>query len=156
MSGESLGVNLKVIGVVRNDYQRRPEVGWRSTVSEIIVDPTLTDALDGLEEFSHIVVIFWMHQLPATDQVSTKVHPGRRKEIPEKGIFATRTPYRVNPIGSTTVRLLERRGNILKVEMLDAIDGTPVIDIKPYIPRHDLEADAKVPEWLNRLKAKDY
>jgi tRNA-Thr(GGU) m(6)t(6)A37 methyltransferase TsaA len=65
-----------------------------------------------------------------------------------QGLFAVRTPNRPNPIGKTTVRLLERRGNILKVQGLDAIDGTPVLDIKPYIPGYDSTSDATVPSWV--------
>ena len=111
--------------------------------------------LDGLEEFSHIIVIYWMHRVSPYGQVPLKVHPGGSKELPLMGIFATRSPHRLNPIGATIVRLLERRDDILKVERLDAIDGTPVIDIKPYIPRYDLENDAKVPSWLGKRKAKN-
>ncbi len=155
MIGELLDVSLKVIGIVRNGVERRPAVGWRNTVSEIVVDSHFTEALDGLEEFSHIIVIYWMHRVSTHGQVPLKVHPGGSKEIPLMGIFATRSPHRLNPIGATIVRLLERRDNILKVGRLDAIDGTPVIDIKPYIPRYDLENEAKVPSWIGKPKAKN-
>jgi len=151
MTGESLDISLKVLGTVRNGIKQRPESGWEKIVSEIVVDSRLTEALDGLEEFSHIIVIYWMHQVPALDKVPTKVHPRGRQDLPLVGLFATRAPYRLNPIGETTVRLLERRDNILKVEGLDAIDGTPVIDLKPYIPKYDSVADAKVPSWVTKL-----
>jgi len=151
MSGELLDVSLKVIGIVRSGIQQRPVVGWRNTVSEIVVDSRLTEALDGLEEFSHIIVIYWMHRVPALDKVPTKVHPRGRQDLPLVGLFATRAPYRLNPIGETTVRLLERRDNILKVEGLDAIDGTPVIDIKPYIPGLEAVTEAKAPPWVTKL-----
>jgi len=155
MSGELLDVSLEVIGIVRNGTKQRPAVGWRNTVSEIVVDSRLTEALDGLEGFSHIIVIYWMHRVSAHGQVPLKVHPGGSQELPLMGIFATRSPHRLNPVGATIVRLLECRDNILKVERLDAIDGTPVIDIKPYIPRYDLENEAKVPSWLGKRKAKN-
>ena len=71
-----------------------------------------------------------------------------KQELPLVGLFATRSPNRPNPVGIATVRLLERQGNILKVEGLDAIDGTPIIDIKPYIPGYDSATDAKVPPWI--------
>ena len=151
MTGELLSLSLKVIGVVRGGVKQRPEPGWEGTVSEIVVDSHLTEALDGLEEFSHIIVIYWMHKASALGKVATKVHPRGRRELPLVGFFAARTPYRLNPVGATTVRLLERRGNILKVEGLDAIDGTPVIDIKPYIPGYDSVTEAKVPSWVTRL-----
>lgn len=151
MTGELLSISLKVIGIVRNGLKQRPESGWEEIVSEIVVDNHLTEALDGLEGFSHIIVIYWMHQVPALGQVPTKIHPRGRQEFPLVGLFAARTPYRLNPVGETTVRLLERQGNILKVEGLDAIDGTPVIDIKPYIPGYDSVTEAKVPSWVTKL-----
>jgi tRNA-Thr(GGU) m(6)t(6)A37 methyltransferase TsaA len=151
MSGESLDISLKVIGTVSNGIKQRPQPGWGGIVSEVVIDSRLTEALDGLEEFSHIIVIYWMHQAPSQGQVPTKVHPQGRQELPLVGLFATRSPYRLNPVGETVVRLLERRGNILKVEGLDAIDGTPVIDIKPYIPPGDAVTEAKVPSWVTRL-----
>ncbi len=103
------------------------------------------------DKFPHIVVLYWMHQAAATGQLPTKVHPMGKRELPLVGLFATRSPYRPNPVGKATVRLLERRGNILKVEGLDAIDGTPVIDIKPYIPGYDSATDARVPPWITSL-----
>ncbi|MBA7474933.1 tRNA (adenine(37)-N6)-methyltransferase [subsurface metagenome] len=150
MTEELLGANLKVIGIVRNGIRQRPESGWQGIVSELVIDSHLTEALDGLEEFSHIIVIYWMHQVSPLDKVATKVHPQGRQELPLVGFFATRAPYRVNPVGVTTVRLLERQGNILKVEGLDAVDGTPVIDIKPYIPEHGAISEAKVPSWVTK------
>jgi len=151
MTGELLNVDLKVIGIVRNGLKQQPKPGWGEIVSEIVVDSNLTEALDGLEEFSHIVVIYWMHQVPALGQVPTKVHPRGRQELPLVGLFATRAPHRLNPIGESIVRLLERHDNILKVKGLDAIDGTPVIDIKPYNPRYGAITEAKVPSWVTRL-----
>ncbi len=151
MTEELLDISLKVIGIVRNGINQRPEPGWEEIVSEIVVDSRLTEALDGLEEFSHIIVIYWIHQVPAPGQVPTKIHPRGRQELPLVGLFATRTPYRPNPVGVTTVRLLQRQGNILKVEGLDAIDSTPVIDIKPYIPGLDAVTEAKVPSWVIKL-----
>ena len=151
MTGELLDISLRVIGIVRNGIKQRPELGWEEIVSEIVVDSRLTEALDGLEEFSHIIVIYWMHRASAPVQVPTKIHPRGRQELPLVGIFATRAPYRPNPVGETTVRLLERQGNILKVEGLDAIDGTPVIDIKPYIPGRDSVTEAKAPSWVTKL-----
>lgn len=143
-------VTLKAIGVVHNGIKQRPEqvpFGWEKVVSDIVVNSSLTEALDGLEEFSHIVVLFWMHQA-AAGQPPLKIHPMGKPELPLVGLFATRSPHRPNPVGETTVRLLQRQGNILKVEGLDAIDGTPVIDIKPYISGYYPATNAKVPQWL--------
>ena len=138
MANKSSGITLKVIGVVRRG----------ETTSDIVIDSSLTEALDNLDEFSHIIVLYWMHQVAALGQVPTKVHPMGKQGIPLKGVFATRSPNRPNPVGKATVRLLQRQGNILKVEGLDAIDGTPIIDIKPYIPGYDSATNAKVPLWI--------
>ncbi len=144
---EMPGMSLKAIGVVRNEIKQPIRHGWGEIVSDIEVNGDLTEALDGLDEFSHIIVLYWMHQLPAGKQLTLKVHPMGKPELPLTGRFATRSPSRPNPVGQATVRLLERRGNILKVKGLDATDGTPVIDIKPYIPRYDSAPDAKAPKW---------
>jgi len=82
------------------------------------------------------------------DSFRPKYTPQGRPELPLTGLFATRAPHRPNPVGKATVRLLVRRCNRLRVQGLDAIDGTPVIDIKPYIPGYDSVADAEVPSWV--------
>ena len=154
MTSELPGMTLRAIGIVRNVVKQPPKrvpFGWEKVVSDIEVDSSLTEALDGLEEFSHIVVLYWMHQVDTTGQLPMKVHPMGKQELPLVGLFATRSPHRPNPVGETTVRLLQRQGNILKVEGLDAIDGTPVIDIKPYVPEFDSAAKATVPQWIANL-----
>ena len=150
MTSELPGMSLKVIGVVRNEVKQPIKQGWEKVVSDIVVDKSLTEALDGLEEFSHIIVVYWMHRVDATGKLPTKVHPRGRRELPLVGLFATRSPNRPNPIGKVTVRLLQRQDNILRVEGLDAIDGTAVVDIKPYIPGYDSVTDAKVPPWITK------
>jgi len=145
------GINLKAIGTVRNEVKQPGRQDWEKVVSDIVVDSRLTEALDGLEEFSHIIVLYWMHQVATTGELPTKIHPKGRQELPLVGLFATRSPHRPNPVGKTTVKLLQRQGNILRVEGLDAIDGTPVIDIKPYLPGYDSAANAKVPPWITKL-----
>ena len=149
MTSQLTDMTLKAIGTVRNKVKQAPGPGfdWRGITSEIVVNSRLTEALDGLEEYSHIIVLYWMHQVARSGELSLKVHPRGKPELPAVGLFATRSPNRPNPIGKATVRLLERQGNILKVEGLDATDGTPVIDIKPYIPGYDAATDAKVPPW---------
>jgi tRNA-Thr(GGU) m(6)t(6)A37 methyltransferase TsaA len=146
MTGE---ITLKPIGVVRNEVKKSPSGGrdwWSEAMSEIVIDGSLTEALAGLEQFSHIIVLFWLHRITESE-IPLRIHPMRRAEIPLTGLLATRTPNRPNRIGATIVRLLERQGNVLKVKGLDALDGSPVLDIKPYIPRADLISDARVPKW---------
>jgi len=116
-----------------------------------VIAPQLAEALDGIEDFSHIVIVFYLHKVNENRRSLLKVHPGGREELPLVGVFATRSPVRPNPIGITEVKLLERRGNILKVLGLDAYDGTPVLDIKPYLRRGDLVEEVTTPDWLLRL-----
>jgi tRNA-Thr(GGU) m(6)t(6)A37 methyltransferase TsaA len=149
MDSEPGSMILRAIGVVRNGITPPKQEGWGETISEIVIDSSLSEALDGLEEFSHIIVLFWMHQI-TPEGLPMKVHPMGRQELPLVGRLATRSPRRPNPIGETVVRLLERQKNILKVEGLDAFDGTPVIDIKPYIPGNGSVADARVPSWITK------
>ena len=144
-------MSLVTIGVVRSPLKgpTYDRLDLKEITSEVVVNPGLTGALDGLEGFSHIIVLYWMH-LATREKKRLKTHPMGRQDVPPQGLFATRSPNRPNPIGKATVRLLERRGNILKVQGLDAIDGTPVIDIKPYIPGYDSAAGATTPDWVVR------
>ena len=139
-------VTLKAIGIVRSEIKKKTKCNFQDIVSEIVVDSSLTEALDNLDEFSHIIVIYWMHQ--SRHSAPTKVRPMGNPENALTGVFATRSPDRPNPIGKTTVRLLQRQENILTVKGLDAIDGTPVLDIKPYIPGYDSVDNAKAPSWV--------
>lgn len=140
---------MKPIGYVSNDVNAPTMDGWEDVVSELVLDASLEEATEGLEEFSHIVVVFWMDQALSGRGVPHKVHPRRRPDLPLVGLFATRTPCRPNPVGISVVRLVERRGNVLKVKGLDAINGTPIIDIKSYLPGGDV--DATFAPWVAKL-----
>lgn len=120
----------------------------QAMVSEIVIDSSLTGILDGIEEFSHIMVLYWAHCVPSESRSLTRVHPMGKKELPLTGIFATCSPARPNSILVTAVRLLERKENVLKVEGLEAIDGSPIIDIKPYVPSYYAVEDVKLPDWI--------
>lgn len=148
MTEESSAMTLRAIGTVKNQYKQPPGRSdwWTELVSEIVIEPELIEALDGLDDFSHIIVIFWIHR--PEREVQLRIHPMGRRDIPLTGLFATRTPARPNRIGLTVVRLLDLRDNILKVQGLDALDESPVIDIKPYIPIADMVNDAEVPGWI--------
>jgi tRNA-Thr(GGU) m(6)t(6)A37 methyltransferase TsaA len=134
---------------VRNDVRRppKPPYDWDNVISRIEIDPTLTEALDNLDEFSHIIVLYWMDRL-APEAQPLKVRPRRDTTRPLVGLFATRAPRRPNPIGKATAKMLGRERNILTVSSLDAVDGTPVIDIKPYLPDYDVAAGARTPSWV--------
>ena len=142
-------MTINAIGIVRSDLKEPASVhlDLKNIVAEIEIDPQLNEALDGLQGFSHIIVLYWMHRA-VFDKEHLKGHPMGNKGVAEKGLFAIRTPNRPNPIGKSTVRLLERHGNILKVQGLDAIDRSPVLDIKPYIPGYDSASNATVPDWI--------
>ena len=146
-------LTLKPIGIVKSEVKDPVRRDWQGVVSEIIIDQSLEECLEGLEDFSHIMVVYWMHRAPSWGQPPGKVHPMGRADLPLVGLFATRAPHRPNPLGVTVTRLLERRGKVLKVEGLDAIDGTPVIDIKPYIPPRAVSPDnLQMPDWVKKLR----
>jgi tRNA-Thr(GGU) m(6)t(6)A37 methyltransferase TsaA len=143
---------LKPVAFVNSDIKDKqpPGFNWEKVVSRIEVKVSYNQALEGLEEYSHIVVIYWLNRTDAT-RMALKVHPRGDKKLPLVGVFASRSPYRPNPVGQKVVRLLRRQNNTLWVEGLDAIDATPVIDIKPYIPDYDSVVDTRVPEWNHKV-----
>lgn len=141
---------LRPIGMVKSVTRARDERLWESLVSEISLDPAYEAGLEGIDAFSHVVIIYWMHLLEAGERELLKVHPRRNSTLPLVGVFATRSPARPNPLGMAVARLLRRRGNMLTVVGLDALDGTPVIDIKPYLPSRDCVAGAVVPGWVKQ------
>jgi len=146
-------VKLKPIGYVQR-ASKQEDVKDRSLVSRIIVQKGLTKALEGLDDFSHIFIVFYMHKVPKRETKILKVHPRGRTDLPLLGVFATRTAFRPNPIGLTLVELMERKENVLVVKGLDALDGTPILDIKPY-NSEDMVLNARVPEWHKKLHSKN-
>ncbi len=148
MDNQPLQMLIRPIGFVSCKIKSKPgpEHDWHGVVSQIEVYNKLSQALENLEKYSHIIIIYWLHQTDAA-RISLKVHPRGDKNLPLVGLFASRSPYRPNPLGHKVVRLLKRQANILWVEGLDAIDGTPVVDIKPYIPGYDSITDATTPLW---------
>jgi tRNA-Thr(GGU) m(6)t(6)A37 methyltransferase TsaA len=139
---------------IKLDYDVALSQGTDLKKSEIIINEEYVDCLNGIEDFSHIIVLFWTNKVPNKARQVKKVHPAGLKEMPLKGIFATRSPVRPNPICKTTVKLIERKGATLVVEGLDAIDNTPVIDIKPHIPFYDSPLNVKLADWMYQLMQK--
>ncbi|MDA8122323.1 MAG: tRNA (N6-threonylcarbamoyladenosine(37)-N6)-methyltransferase TrmO [Deltaproteobacteria bacterium] len=130
---------LLPVGFVRSavrSLEEAPKQGALSgTEAEIVVDPEYAEALEGLaRRAGKIIVLCWMDR---ADRARLKVHPRGQEDRPERGVFSTRSPHRPNPISLHTVELLEVRGNVLRVRGMDAVDGTPVIDIKPHSPELD-------------------
>lgn len=124
----------------------------KDLVSELIINPELAELLDGLEDFSHALILYWPHLLPPEGRSITKVHPMGNKEFPLVGVFSTCSPARPNPVLLTAVQLIERKGNILKVKGLDAVDGSPVIDIKPYTKNFCTVESFEVSDWMKKIQ----
>ncbi len=140
-------IELKPIGIVKNNITAQTREEWDKVTSEVILNEELNGALSQIDEFSHLIIIYWMHKISPRQRSTMKVHPKNNQNLPLVGVLASRSPVRPNPIGITTVKLLQRHHNVLKVIGLDAIDGTPVLDIKPHIPRYDCPTEVKVPKW---------
>jgi len=144
-------ISIVPIGVVETDAAR-DKVRDRGRVSRIVLRRGLEEALEGLDEFSHLYVLFWMHEVPG-EVKPLRVHPRGRREMPLVGVLATRSRQRPNSIGLTLVELLRVDGRVLTVRGLDAFHGTPVLDVKPFDGR-DVAEDARVPGWWMRLEEK--
>ncbi len=147
--GERKELTLQPVGRVVQG-RTGPDDQWEAGVSEIEIDAAWAEALGGIEGFSHIWVVWWLHgfEEPPT---ARRIHPENRPEMPLVGLFATRSPHRPCPIAITAVRLLAHEGARLRVQGLDAYEGTPILDIKPYLRRGDLIPEATMPDWLEGL-----
>jgi tRNA-Thr(GGU) m(6)t(6)A37 methyltransferase TsaA len=120
--------------------------GKNGTSIEIL--PGYEEALHGLELYSHIILLVWFHKRDnIPDRKILKVHPRHNKNNPLTGIFATRSPVRPNPVAIYMPSIISINRNIISITAIDAFDGTPVIDIKPYIPSLDSISEAKAPEF---------
>ncbi|OGP21464.1 MAG: tRNA (N6-threonylcarbamoyladenosine(37)-N6)-methyltransferase TrmO [Deltaproteobacteria bacterium GWA2_65_63] len=146
---------VRPVGVIRSDLKDPGDAPKQGALTdqeaEIVVDPAFLAAMDGLERrvatsggavsgggpdriSGKIIVLCWMH---GADRTRLKVHPRSQEDRPERGVFSTRSPHRPNPLSLHTVTLLSVVGNVLRVRGMDAIDGTPVVDIKPHSPGLD-------------------
>jgi tRNA-Thr(GGU) m(6)t(6)A37 methyltransferase TsaA len=122
----------------------------KQTFLEIL--PQYAPALDGLAGFSHVWVLYWFHETDTPeDRATLKVHPRRDPTNPLTGVFATRSPVRPNLIGLTACRILKVEGNTVEVADLDAKDGSPIVDLKPYIPKGDSIPEAATPDWVKKI-----
>ena len=143
-------INIEPIGFVSNDVQGKKDVSWGEDISTIRLNEEYIGGLKGLEDFSHVTIIYYLDQAVYNREKLLKRHPQNREDMPLVGIFSQRGKDRPNRIGMTSVQIVEVSENSLTVKGLDAIDGTPVLDIKPYYPVYDRK-DATVPEWVDRL-----
>src|SRR3989344_2837127 len=106
------------------------------------------DGLDGIEDYSHVIIVYWMGE---EKECHLKHHPQGRLDVPYGGIFACRCPQRPNRLAISTVKLVVRQGRRLRVKGLDILNGTPILDIKPYWPQYDRVSNVKIPAWVNKL-----
>ena len=144
-------IQLEAIGTVKNGRHSTADAGWGAVESVIELRPEFASGLDGLDAFSHVVVLFYMHLDPDREPLTLRRRPRGRADMPELGVFAQRGRMRPNPVGITTVEIVRVEPGRLTVRGLDAVDGTPVIDLKPYAPAFDRPDSPRVPEWLTRL-----
>jgi len=127
---------LHPIGLIHSPLTHRGEApkqgGEGAPDAWLEVNPTAADGLEGIAVGDEIVLITWFHK---AHRDILKLHPRWDKNLPLTGVFATRSPDRPNPLGLHRVKVLEIAGNKLKVGPIEAIDGTPVVDIKPVLPQ---------------------
>lgn len=148
MPAKKRPILLRPIGRVASRHEERPEEGWAKTLAEVHIEKRFARGLRGLEKYSHVAVVFWMDRMK---EIKLEDHPRGRKDFPKVGIFALRCPWRPNPVGVSACRLLGVKGTTLRLEGLDALNGSPVLDVKPYWPRFDRVRGARVPAWAKRL-----
>ncbi|QGM29357.1 tRNA (N6-threonylcarbamoyladenosine(37)-N6)-methyltransferase TrmO [Bacillus sp. N3536] len=140
--------NVSSIGTVHNTRKTPEDDYWGQVVSEIRLNNDWdVTSLDGIDAFSHAEIIFLFH-LVSDDKIQyTARHPRNNTDYPKVGIFAQRGKNRPNKIGLTTVELIKREGLSIFVKGLDAIDGTPVLDIKPVMNEFLPKGEVKQPNW---------
>jgi tRNA (Thr-GGU) A37 N-methylase len=147
-------IQLEPIAYVANSRTATQDDGWGGMLSRIVLRADIApEALDGLEDFSHIEVLFYFHKLAArpAPETAKRSHPRDNPDWPALGIFAQRKKQRPNRIGATIARLEQRSGHNLIVSNLDADDGTPVLDIKPVMREFLPQGDVRQPQWASEL-----
>ena len=123
------------IGFVTSNYNEPGDPKTlRNAESVLVLDEKYVGALDGLDRYRYLLVIFYFHR---SQGYRERVHPMGDQSIPERGVLATRSPCRPNPIGITVAEILSVKGNVIRVTGLDALNGTPILDIKPYEEHFD-------------------
>jgi len=144
-------ISYKPIGVIHSPFTEIEGMpiqpaGASGIQGTIEIFPEFQEGLSDLEGFSHIILLYHFHQV---DSVKLTVTPFL--DTQPRGLFATRAPKRPNPIGLSVVKLVKREGNILHIENIDILDGTPLLDIKPHIPAFEPDADIRV-GWLEKTQ----
>ncbi|WP_456279324.1 SAM-dependent methyltransferase [Bacillus sp. AK128] len=151
-------VSLKPIGKVIAGREQIEDDHWGEEISIIEIDPNQfsSDVLLGLNDFSHLEVIYFMHGVDELQIELTARHPRNNKNWPLVGIFAQRPKARPNRLGLSRCRILKVAGMQITVQALDAIVGTPILDIKPYMKEFGPIGDIKQPDWASELMERYY
>lgn len=136
-------IELKPIAWVRNNQPRPRPHGWERVHSRLELDPAHATKAEGLERYSHVIVVCYLDLAASAPTQPERLRLPSGREV---GVLATRSQLRPNHLSVTVCRLLGRAGSVLEVVGLDTIDGTPVLDIKPYLPAYDSVPTARVPD----------
>lgn len=146
-------IEMLPVGVVRGGRAEPLDDEWGTVEAEVVLDATrfTPDALAGLDEFSHVEVVFVFHRVGEAEVVAGARHPRGRTDWPAVGIFAQRGKARPNRIGVTTCELVAVEGLRVRVRGLDAIDGSPVLDLKPYMAEFAPRGAVREPGWASEL-----
>ncbi|MBN2386629.1 MAG: SAM-dependent methyltransferase [Anaerolineales bacterium] len=145
-------ISASAVAWVRNERLTPEDDDWEAVVSEIVLDPSLpAECLDGLEAFSHVEVIYHFHLVGEEQIISGTRRPRENSAWPQVGIFAQRARLRPNRLGVSVARLLRREGRSLFVRGLDALDGTPVLDLKPVMAEFLPRGEVRQPDWSHAL-----
>jgi tRNA-Thr(GGU) m(6)t(6)A37 methyltransferase TsaA len=143
---------IRPIGVVRSTRTATADDAWDAEHASIELDAAFApDALAGLEQFSHAEIIFVFDRVDESSVERGTRHPRGNQDWPRVGIFAQRARDRPNRLGATIVEILERTGRTLVVSGLDAVDGTPVVDIKPVMVEFLPRSEVRQPAWSRAL-----
>jgi len=142
---------VQTIAVVHSPVSEPVDEGWGDIEARIVLEPAFRAGLKGLGEFSHVLVVALLHGAAFDPARHLVRRPRGLADMPELGIFAQRAKDRPNPIGITVVPLVSVEDDGITVRGLDAIDGTPILDLKPYFPAFDSTGDTRVPAWVDRL-----
>lgn len=150
-----MNINLKPVAIVTNKRDSPTDDYWGDTISEITLQAHIPEsAFNNIEEFSHLEIIYYFDQVNP-EKILFSGHPRGNPSWPDMGIFGQRKKDRPNQLGLCTVELIEHTGRTIKVKYLDAIDGTPVLDIKPVFKEFTPSATTRQPAWVADLM-KDY
>ena len=144
-------IELDSIGLIKNNIEIKKDKDWGSDDSKIIIDEQYEHGLTGLSGFSHLIVVYYLDKADFNMEKHLVRRPQGREDMPTVGIFSQRAKDRPNPIGITSVEIIDINKNIITVKGLDAINNTPILDIKPYYPMYDCKNNAVIPEWVTRL-----